>query len=561
MKRYHSIIALTSCLAIALCTQAQVRSPKNEITRNLEIFNALFKEMQTFYVDSIDTEKAVNTAIAGMLEQLDPYTEYIPEKDQADFATLTSGEYGGVGTGIQQMPEGGVIVGEMFQGMPAQVAGLRSGDRFITIDGDTVTTATVETVSSRLRGQQGTTVRVTVLRPYAEDSVLTFDIPRRKIVRPSVTYSTVMDSGIGYVQLTGFTEKSYDEMREALTPMLKDKSLKGLVLDLRGNPGGLLESAVQIVGLFVPKGTEVLRTRGRGQLDEKIYKTTVVPLSTDIPLAVLIDGGTASSAEIVSGTLQDLDRAVILGERSYGKGLVQTTRTLPYEGLLKVTVAKYYIPSGRLIQAIDYSHRRADGSAGRIPDSLTNEYRTASGRIVRDGGGIQPDVTITYPEINRLTYNIVRGNWPFLYSVKYAAEHPAPEAFEPVSIDDSTYADFKRFIDPEQLHYDRICLTMLSQLREAARIEGYATDSLTEAFDSMEAMLRHPLEHDMDVSRSLIEPYLAREIATRYFYERGDIATALQSDPGLEQATKVLIESGRYKELLKPGTIVGITKE
>jgi len=550
-KSLIAVMALSLIGVSAIC--GATRSNKNDVARNLDIFNSLFKEMQTFYVDSIDTEKAVTTAIGAMLEELDPYTEYIPQKDQADFRSMTTGEYGGIGSYIMQRPAGGVYISGPQEGSPAKEAGLKAGDLIIMIDNDSVKGWNHSKVSEHLKGQAGTQVKVTVKRPYVTDSILTFDITRRKIQMPSVPYSGVVDNGnLGYINLSSFTDKSPEEVKEALTKLMKEDKIKGLIFDLRGNGGGVMESAVKILGLFVPKGTEVIRTRGKGVLNEKIYRTTTNPIAPDLPIAVLVDGGTASAAEIVSGALQDLDRAVIVGNRSFGKGLVQTSRQLPYDGLLKVTMAKYYLPSGRLIQAIDYSHRNEDGSVGRIPDSLTTEFTTAHGRKVRDGGGIVPDINVEYPEISRVTYNVVRDNWAFDYATKYAATHPKmpdPATFE---ISDSVYADFKEFIDPDKFNYDKVCEVMLDRLKEVAKVEGYMNDSVTAQFTVLEGMLKRPLKRDLETHRQAIAPYLEREIVERYYGQPGSIRNQLRIDPGMKEAEAVLDNPTRYRELLAP---------
>lgn len=420
-RLYRNLVLALILPAAVLPALAETRSDKGEISRNLDIFNSLYKELQTQYVDSIDAAKSITTAIDAMLNDIDPYTEYYSADDQDDIRTISTGEYGGIGSYIMQRTDG-VYISEPYKGSPAQLAGLRAGDRIIMIDNDSVTSLPQAKVSERLKGQAGTRLTVTVDRPFVEDSILTFELTRQKIQMPSVPYYGVVgDSRIGYISLTSFTDKAPQEVHDALIDLKENHHVNGVILDLQGNGGGLLESAVKIVGLFVPKNTEVLRTRGKGVLNEKVYKTTSSPVDTRIPLAVLIDGNSASSSEIVAGALQDLDRALIVGMRSFGKGLVQSTRQLPYDGLLKVTVAKYYIPSGRLIQAIDYSHRNPDGTVARIPDSLTNVFHTAHGREVRDGGGITPDVKAEYRQANRLTYNIVRDSWAFDYATRYAA--------------------------------------------------------------------------------------------------------------------------------------------
>ncbi|MCM1139436.1 MAG: S41 family peptidase [Duncaniella sp.] len=536
-------------IVITLLSSAATRSKKNEISRNLDIFNSLYKELQTFYVDSINAEKSINIAINAMLNDIDPYTEYIPASEQEKFRTMTSGEYGGIGSVIQETPNG-VIISDPYEGSPARNAGLRPGDLILMIDGDSVANWTSTQVSEHLKGQNGTMLKVTVKRPWFEDSILEFDIKRATIQIPSVPYYGMLKDNIGYVTLTSFTEKSYQEVRTAVEDLVK-KGAKGLILDLRGNGGGLVESAVGILGIFLPKGTAVLTTRGKGVLNEKVYKTSVNPIDTKIPLAVLVDGGSASASEIVTGALQDLDRAVVLGNRSFGKGLVQSTRSLPYDGILKVTIAKYYIPSGRLIQAIDYSRRNPDGSVARIPDSLTNVFKTAGGREVRDGGGITPDIKVDYPDINRLTYNVVRDNWAFDYATKFAALHdsiPSPEEFV---VTDEIYADFKGFIDPDKFNYDKVCESAIEQLRELAKAEGYMNDSTSAQFDVLAGMLKHDLNRDLDLNRKNITPYLANEILNRYYSNRGEIIYSLRDDATVDSAINVLT-TPRYSETLSP---------
>ncbi|MDE6192160.1 MAG: S41 family peptidase [Muribaculum sp.] len=557
MKKYRNSLpgrvgAVAFVAALALSAIAATRSNKAEITRNLDIFNSLYKELQTNYVDSIDAEKSINTAIAAMLNDIDPYTEYFPASQQEDITMMTSGEYAGIGSVILEKPGKGVFISEPYEGSPAQEAGLRPGDHIIMVDNDTVTTWHSAQVSEKLKGQAGTPVKVVVNRPYVSDSILTFDITRRKIQLPAVPYYGVVRDNIGYINLTSFTDKAATDVRNALIELKKDPRVKSIVLDLRGNRGGLLEAAVKIVGLFVPKNTEVLRTRGKGLLNEKVYKTTSAPIDTQIPLAVFIDGGSASSSEITAGALQDLDRAVIIGNRSFGKGLVQSTRPLPYDGVLKVTIAKYYIPSGRLIQAIDYSHRNPDGSVARIPDSLTNVFKTVHGREVRDGGGITPDIDIDYGEANRLTYNIVSDHWAFDYATRYAAMNPEIAPAEEWQITDSIFDDFKQYIDPEKFNYDKVCEQMLASLKKAAEIEGYMNDSTSKEFSVLEGLLKHDLSHDLDNNRKDIEEILASEIIRRYYYQKGQVIEALKRDPTLDSAVVVLNDKVRYKDLLSP---------
>ena len=550
MRKLPVILLVIS--AAALIAVGATRSSKSDISRNLDTFASIYKALQTSYVDTIDADKSMNTAISAMLNEIDPYTEYIPESEQDEFLTISTGEYGGIGAYIMQRPEGGVQVTEPRDGTPSQKAGLRPGDMFLIINGDSVTNADSKTVSNMLRGQAGTDVKVTVKRPYVTDSILDFTITRSKIDINPVPYYGVERGDIGYIQLTTFNDKTYEKTRDALKALKSNPAVKSIVLDLRGNGGGLLESAVQVVSLFVPKGTEVLRTRGKGLQNERIYKTPYQPVDTDIPLAVLVNSGSASSAEIVTGALQDLDRAVIVGDRSFGKGLVQSTRQLPYNGLLKVTIAKYYIPSGRLIQAIDYSHRNADGSVGRIPDSLTTVWHTRAGREVRDGGGITPDLKVELPEGNRLLYNIIRDNWSFDFANRYAATHATIPPAEQFEVTDTIFNEFKAFINPDKFKYDRTTDLIMEQLEKAVKTEGYLDTAVQAQMDTLKNLLRHDLNHDLNLNRKAISQYLAGEIVERYYSERGGIIQALKTDIELDSAAAVLHSPERYRSILAP---------
>lgn len=542
-----------ACIALLAVTAiSATRSNKAEIARNLDIFNAIYKELQTNYVDSIDSEKAITTAIDAMLSTLDPYTEYYPASSQDQLTQMTSGEYGGIGAIIQEIKGKGVIISEPYENTPSAKAGLRAGDLLMVIDNDTVLGWTSKKVSERLKGEPGTRIKITLKRPYVEDSILTFDVTRSRVQLPAVPYYGVIKDQIGYINLNQFTDKAAGSVRDALIELKKDPRVKAIALDLRGNVGGLLEAAVQIVGYFVPKNTEVLRTRGKGVLNEKVYKTTNNPIDTEIPLIVLIDGSSASSSEITAGSLQDLDRAVLVGNRSFGKGLVQHTRPLPFDGVLKVTVAKYYIPSGRLIQAIDYSHRNPDGSVARIPDSLTNVFTTANGREVRDGGGITPDIEVDYGEVNRLTYNIISDNWAFDFATKFASEHPTIAPAEEFVVTDSMFAEFKNFIDPAKFNYDKVCEQMIDALRKAADTEGYMNDSVKAQLDILEGMLKHNLNHDLDNNRKDINGLIAGEIIKRYYFEKGQVIQALKEDPAIDSVVVLLNEPGRYNSILAP---------
>ncbi len=556
MKKSTITIAVALLVCSAFSFQAlseKIDNSEAAIVRNLDIFNTLYKELNTFYVDSIDAQKSIETAINAMLDDIDPYTEYIPAKSRDDFQVISTGEYGGIGSYIQERrgEKKGVYISGPYAGSPAARAGVRTGDRIIMIDGDSVGDWSSDKVSARLKGLANTRLQLTVVRPYCgDDSIKTFDITRETIKISPVPYYGVVRGDMGYINLTTFNEHSFPQVRDALVALKKNQAVKSIVLDLRGNGGGLMESAVQIVGLFVPKGTTVLTTRGRDKQSEKTYKTTADPIDAKIPLAVLVDGGSASAAEITAGALQDIDRAVVLGSRSFGKGLVQSVRPLPFDGALKVTIAKYYIPSGRLIQEIDYSQRDASGSYQRLPDSLARVFHTAHGREVREGGGITPDIKVDYPELTRLVFNIVRDNWAFDFATKFAAEHPTIDPPATFTITDEIFNSFKAFIDPEKFQYDKVCETGIENLRKVAKTEGYINDETSAAFDKLESLLKHDLGKDLDTHRSEIEKILAREIITRYYYQAGEAELDTRNDETLDRAHEMFAKPGEYRRIL-----------
>lgn len=554
----NKIFALAAIALVAFstipATLADVNKKKSHdaaVARNLNTFTAIVRELERNYVDTILPDNMIETAIIAMLSTVDPYTEFFSAADQERVTEMSTGEYGGIGSYIMSH-DGGTYISGPYEGSPAAIAGLRSGDRIIRIDTTDTKTMESDKVSALLKGQPGTIVNIRVERPYASDSILDFAIERKKVLRPSVPYYGVIDNRTGYIRLTGFIAGTGKEVKEALDSFNNNPDVKEIVLDLRSNGGGLLESAIDVLGNFVPKGTEVLRTRGRDAASERIYKTTKTPVAENIPLAVLIDGASASSAEIVAGAIQDLDRGVLIGTRSYGKGLVQGTYLLPYDGVIKLTTAKYYIPSGRLIQALDYSHRNPDGSVARTPDSLTNEYTTLHGRIVRDGGGLTPDSTVDWGTANRLVYNLVRDNIIFDFATKYVAEHPTVAPPETFVVDDSIYAEFKAFIDPEKLKYDKVCEEMMKQLREVAKAEGYMSAEVEQKIDELSKMLIHNLNHDLDTHRDQISSYLAQELMTRYYYQKGEIRQQLNDDPAMKKAKQILRDKDLYTAILRP---------
>ncbi len=552
LRRLLPLAVLILAFSAAWSLSAAKKSHDAALARNLNVFNALVKELEQNYVDSIRTDEAFSKAIAAMLSTVDPYTEYYSADDADNLMRLTTGEYGGIGSFILQRDSFTFISGPS-EGSPAALAGLRPGDKILQIDGVDMKGVASDKVSKKLRGQPGTSVSLKIARPYVgPDSILDVTIERRKIKTPSVPYFHLdPQTGIGYIRLTSYIDKSPREVETALDSFRNTGNLKAVVLDLRGNGGGLVESAVEIVGFFLPKGTEVLRTKGKTPSSEKIYKTTRKPILPDIPLAVLIDGGTASASEITAGALQDLDRAVLIGSRSFGKGLVQSPRPLPYDGYLKVTTGKYYIPSGRLIQALDYSQRNPDGSVARTPDSLTNVFHTAAGREVRDGGGLTPDIEVKWGKISRLLYNIAHDNWAFDFANKYAAEHPSIAAPEDFVVTDSIYDAFKASIDSEKFKYDKVGEDLIVKLNEVLDDEGYMNDSVKAGLDALSRLLIHDLNSDLDSKRSEIAEYLGEEIVSRYYYDRGRTAQQIRSDKAMEEARRVLLDPAELKRILK----------
>lgn len=552
MKKLLYIITAALAAAVALNLPARSRSNNTDLSRQLTIFNSLVKELQTNYVDTIDPQSLMRTAIDAMLNRIDPYTEYYPAEDQEELTTISSGEYGGIGAYILQRGNE-VIVHQPVWDAPARNTGLRHGDVILQVDTTLIVPgAKSDKVSKLLRGQAGSNVRVKVRRPYVTDSILTFDITRRTINVNPLPYYGIDSTGTGYIALTTFNEKSAGAVKAALLEMRRDPRLRGLVIDLRGNGGGLLESAVQIAGLFVPKGTEIVRTKGFDGKLEKIYKTTQQPVDTRLPLVIMTDDGTASASEILAGSLQDLDRAVIVGDRSFGKGLVQIPRPLPFDAMMKVTVARYYIPSGRLIQAIDYSHRNPDGSVARIPDSLRRVWHTRAGREVLDGGGITPDVMAVDSNMNRLLYNVISDMWAYDFANRWLARHPQapdPDTWAP---DDSLFTEFKAFIDPARFKYDRMSENGIDYIRQAARIEGYTSDSVTAAIDALAAMMKHDLARDLDFNRRELVKILDAEIGERYFSDSILRRRALRYDIEADSARAVILDPARYHRLLSP---------
>lgn len=527
-----------------------------KIAKNLDLFNSIFKELDMFYVDTVDVEKMIQNGVNGMLALTDPYTEYYPEEEVSSLKEMITGKYGGIGAAIRYYEANDrIVIVEPTEGMPAAESGVKAGDIILEVGGKEMLRGNLKPqefsskVSDALRGEPGTSFILKVLRPMQNDSTeMEFKITRKSIRTNPVPYYGIVRDSIGYIALQSFTDNCSKDFKKAFIE-LKQKGAKSLIIDLRDNGGGSLAEAVDIVGLFVPKGQEVVYTKGKIKQAENSFKTRFEPVDTEIPLVVLVNGASASASEILSGSLQDLDRAVIVGNRTYGKGLVQTTRPLPYNGTLKVTTSKYYIPSGRCIQAIDYSKKNADGSVARTPDSLTNVFHTAIGREVRDGGGIRPDIEVKATKFPNIIFYLMNEDIIFDYATQYCWTHEAHSSVAEFKLTDKDYEEFKKMVKSRNFTYDRQSEKMLKSLKEMAEFEGYM-DGAKEEFAALEKKLNHNLDRDLETFKKQISEYLSQEIITRYFYQRGAAMERLKDDSDLESAIKVLQDTIEYKNIL-----------
>lgn len=541
------LISFFVVLIVFVTTTGFNKNDRNfEVAKNLDIFYTLFRELSLFYVDSIDAEKLIKTGIDEMLSELDPYTTYIPEADMEDFNFQTTGQYGGIGSLIGAR-DSFVMISDPYEGKPAQLAGLQPGDIFLEIDGISAVNKNVSDISDMLKGTPATDVKVLVKRPYVEKP-LEINIRRASITINPVAYSGMLTDDIGYISFSRFTEKGVKEVEKAVVK-LKTQGAKALVLDLRSNPGGILDEAVDITNLFIDKGNTVVYTKGKVEQWDNTYKAKHNPLDTIIPMAVLVNSGSASASEIVAGALQDMDRALIVGTRTFGKGLVQRTRPLSFNSTLKVTTSKYYIPSGRCIQALDYSHRNEDGSVGRVPDSLMTEFKTRNGRIVKDGGGVLPDVVLDYKTPGKVTIGLIRNYMIFDYATKYFHEHPQAPNLETFEVNDEIYADFKEFTKSKSFTYETFSEKKLKELVEVAEEEGY-DDVAGAELEALKEKLAHNIDKDLDLFKDEISELIGEEIIKRYYYQEGEIKLALSYDPWLKKTIEMLNDSVKYKELL-----------
>lgn len=556
MKRTLKLIILAAWLALPATAQ---KNHNFEVSKNLEIFNNLFKQLDLYYVDTLDADKLVKTATGSMLNTLDPYTEYYPDDERDDLKQMLTGKYAGIGSLIHYSKnEDRCIISEPFENMPAAEGGLKAGDVILSIAGKEFgpkgsqnTNEFTESVSNALRGEPETSFIVKIQRP-GEDKPREIKLTRRAIKTPPISYYGMIAENTGYIYLSSFPEGAATDVRRAVID-LKEKGAKQLVLDLRNNGGGSMQEAIDLVNLFIGKGKTVVELKGKIKSANETYKTQREALDPDIPLAVLVNGNTASSSEITAGTLQDYDRAVVIGTRTYGKGLVQQTRPLPYDGVLKLTTSRYYIPSGRCIQAIDYSHRAANGAVNRIPDSLTNVFHTAAGRPVRDGGGIMPDSVVKVDSVaNIVLYlnpGMITSDVLFNFVTEYTHRHATIDPPEKFDISDEEYENFKRYAKEHNFTYDRQSVKLLDNLKKVAKFEGY---DVAEDIKALEAKLTHNEDYDFEHWKPEIKKLLNNEIMLRYYYRRGLIRNSLNNDKTLDTALAVLNNPQEYRKMLAP---------
>lgn len=518
-----------------------------EIAKNLDIFATLFKEVNTFYVDEIEPDELIRVGIDSMLSSLDPYTNYIPEEDLESFRTMTTGQYAGIGALIGKL-NGKTIITMPYEGFPAEKGGLKIGDEIIRVDGQDVTGMSTSEISNLLKGQVRTAVNITIRR-YGQEKPLDIELTREKITVNNVTYYGLVTPKVGYIRLEEFTTNAGKEVEDALSD-LKSKGIEGVILDLRNNPGGLLSEAVNVSNVFIKKGKEVVSTKGKVTEWNKTYKTLNQPLDTEIPLVVMANGGSASAAEIVSGVMQDYDRGVLVGNTTFGKGLVQTTRPLSYNSQLKVTTAKYYIPSGRCIQALDYSHRNEDGSVGRVPDSLKLEFKTKNGRVVYDGEGLSPDVEVAYRNFAPITLTLITEGLIFEYANKYFYEKKITEGPKTFELSDQDYQEFVNWLKKKEYDYTTQVEYEIEELIASAKEEKYYKDIQAE-LEQLKKEIVHNKDEDVLNFKSEIKEALKQEILQRKYLQKGSIEASFKDDRQIQQAVSILNNPEEYKKILK----------
>lgn len=548
MRQY--IITFLAICSLLNCQAGETTNKNMEISKHLDIFNAVYKELDLLYVDSIRPEKTIRTGIDEMLSSLDPYTNYIPAEDMDKLKLMTTGEYAGVGCMISQKEEG-ILITDVYEGMPAHKAGIKVGDVIIEINGKPVTGMGVTDASEQLRGESKTQVEVTVKHTNGKKSKIV--ITREKIAIPAIPFYTEIEHGIGYIYVNGFTEKSAENFKNAFIDLKENKKINKLIIDLRENPGGILDEAVDIVNLFVERKSTVVYTKGKNPSLNKTYKALRDPIDKEIPIAVLVNRNSASASEILAGSLQDMDRAVIIGERSFGKGLVQTTRDLPHGGNIKVTISKYYIPSGRCIQAIDYSQKNGKGYSQRIPDSLTHEFKTLHGRSVRDGGGIVPDIFSADTTSSTVEYYLYEKNIIFDYVTEYQKKHTSIPDIKDFKYTEEDYKEFKEFVRTKNVSYKLVSEDIIKSLKESLKEEGYSQYVEAE-INALETKLKHDISVDLELFQKEIIRSISIEIAKRYYFQTGMIIESLKFDECKDEAIKLLNDTERYNKILTTGS-------
>ena len=538
-------LALVFLLSVNVLFTSAQNTNYFETSKNIEIFTDLYKELDLFYVDEVNSGDLIKTAIDQMLKSLDPYTTYIPESDIEDYRFMTTGQYGGIGSMITKRGEY-VFISEPYEGFPAQKAGLMAGDKIVEVNGKSAKGKSTEELSSVLKGQPNTEVTVLLER---DGELLTKTFKREKVTVKSVPYYGFLKDGIAYIKLRSFTRNCANDIKDALTDLKSQQELKGIVLDLRSNPGGLLNESIDIVNLFVEKGEEIVVTKGKIKDWEKSYKARKSHEDLETPLIVLINSNSASASEIVSGSIQDLDRGVIIGRRSYGKGLVQQTRKLSYNSQLKVTVAKYYIPSGRCIQALDYSNRNEDGSVGTVPDSLISTFYTRNGREVKDGGGVMPDIKMKNEEIADVTISIIRKRLIFDFATEFRYKNEEIVAAEDFEITDEIFDDFISFLSDKEYEYTTSTEEALDIFKEITDEEG-TSELIEEEFTLLLEKIKSNKKNDLQNSKKELKEFLANEIVSRYYYQEGRIIERLQHDKDIEEALRLLDNLEEYQSIL-----------
>lgn len=552
-RTFRGMVMLSVILMLTYASPLKAQTSSDfEISKNLEILTSLYKELNTNYVDGANPSELMKTGIDAMLDKLDPYTVFIPESEIEDYRFMTTGEYGGIGSLIHKQGEY-IVISEPYENSPAQKSGLKAGDKIVKINDKDAAGKSVEDVSTVLKGQPGTSFKLSIVRE-GEPNILPFEIVREKISIEPVSYYGMLDSGIGYIRLNSFTQTASAEVKKALLDLKAKNQVTGLVLDLRDNGGGLLTEAVNIVNLFVKKNELVVSTKGKQKDKNRSYQTMMEPVDADISLVILVNGNSASASEIVAGALQDLDRAVVVGSRTYGKGLVQNVFPLSYNTQVKITVAKYYIPSGRCIQEIDYEHKNASGSASQIPDSLITAYKTKHGRTVYDGKGIAPDIATDTSKLSTVLYNLITKYIIFDYATKYAASHPLLYPAESFRLSEVDYTDFIAFTEKKGFEYITVAEKELETMKKAAIYENSWND-IESLYNSMlEAIGKHKTKELIEYKEN-ISSILQQEIVSRYYYQKGRIISSMSDDKELKSATDVLKNPVSYTSILD-GTFI-----